>query len=112
MKSGLETEYSDDGFFSKLAKYAKSAGAEVVEKALWLYYAYKSPETPVAAKAVILGALGYFVMPIDAIPDILPVVGYTDDLGVLAAAVGAVAVNITAEVKAQATTKMKDWFGD
>jgi uncharacterized membrane protein YkvA (DUF1232 family) len=49
-------------------------------------------------------------MPLDAIPDVLPVVGYTDDLGTLAAAVGTVSMYITADVKAQAQQKLVDWF--
>ena len=53
-----------------------------------------------------------FISPLDAIPDITPFVGYSDDLGVLALAVATVATYITEEVKNQATQKMKDWFGD
>ena len=64
-----------------------------------------------AGKSIILGALGYFIFPIDAIPDVLVPLGYTDDLGVLAAAVTAVAMHITPEVKQQATDKLAAWFG-
>jgi len=56
--------------------------------------------------------LVYFILPTDAIPDAIPVVGYSDDLGALAAAVGAVVMHITDEVKERAQTKMRDWFGD
>jgi uncharacterized membrane protein YkvA (DUF1232 family) len=111
-KSPFEATYSESNFWEKLTGFAKVAGSEVVEKALWLYYAYKSPETPIKAKAIILGALGYFISPIDAIPDILPVIGYSDDLGVLVAAVAAVAMYISPEIKSQASSKMNDWFGD
>lgn len=108
---GFEKDFSDDGFWSKVVKYAKAAGQEVIEKALWLYYAAQNSHTPMWAKATIYGALGYFISPVDAIPDITPVVGYSDDLGVLAAAVAAVSMYITDEVKAQAAQKLKDWFG-
>ena len=104
-------QYSDESFWDKLLRFSKAAGAEVVERALQLYYAAHDPETPTWAKGVIYGALGYFIFPADAIPDVIPVVGYADDLGVLAAAVAAVALYITPVVKEKARAKMKDWFG-
>mgnify|MGYP003297159323 CR=1 FL=1 len=58
-------------FWSKLKKSAKRAGMKVVYKALQLYYALKSPNTPAWAKAVIIGALSYFISPIDLFPDII-----------------------------------------
>ena len=109
---GFAKEYSDDDFWDKLLKYAKVAGREVVERALQLYFAAQNPETPAWAKTVIYGALGYFIFPVDAIPDLTPVVGYADDLGVLAAAVATVALYITEDVKQKARQKLKDWFGD
>lgn len=106
-----EKEFSNDGFWDKSVKYAKIAGQEVIEKALWLYYAAQSPQTPAWAKTTIYAALGYFIFPVDAIPDVVPVVGYADDLGVLTAAVAAVTMDITDEVKVQAKQKLKEWFG-
>lgn len=109
--NGFSKEFSDDGFWNKVIKYAKTAGQEVIEKALWLYYAAQNPQTPTWAKTTIYGALGYFILPIDAIPDMLPGVGYTDDLGVIAAAITAVSMYITDEVKQQTAQKLRDWFG-
>ncbi len=109
--SEYSKDYSEKGFWKKLAKFAKVAGTEVVEKALWLYYAYQRPETPMWAKTTIVAALGYFISPIDAIPDFIPIVGYIDDLGVLTAAVASVAVYIDKDVKKKAKKKLKDWFG-
>ena len=109
--SDINNEYSETGFWEKLKNYALAAGSELVEKALWLYYAAQRPETPAWAKTVIFGALAYFISPIDAIPDVIPVVGYADDLGAIAAAIGMVSLYITEEVKVQASQKMKDWFG-
>ena len=111
-KHGYEKEYSDEGFWDKAATYAKAAGKEVIEKALWLYYAAQDPGTPSWAKATIYGALGYFIVPVDVIPDFTPVVGFADDLGVLALAVAAVATQIDDKVKALAAQKLKDWFGE
>ncbi|HCL3894797.1 TPA: DUF1232 domain-containing protein, partial [Pseudomonas aeruginosa] len=76
-----------------------------------LYYAAQTPQTPAWAKATIYGALGYFILPVDAIPDVLPGVGYTDDLGIIAAAITAVSMYITEDVKRQASQKLQDWFG-
>jgi len=103
--------YSDKSFWAKVRKYAKAAGAEVLEKALWLYYAAQKPETPKWAKTIIYGTLGYFILPLDAVPDLTPVVGYVDDLGALLAAVGMVAMFIDAEVRQKAAEKLKEWFG-
>ena len=105
-------EFTDDGFWSKVSDYAKSAGSEVIEKALWLYYAFQRDETPIWAKTAIVGALGYFISPIDAIPDIIPLIGYADDLGVLALAVTTVGTQIDKNVKQLAKTKLDEWFGD
>lgn len=105
-----QKDYTDTGFWQKLNTFARKVGREVVEKALQLYYAAESPDTPTWAKGAIFGALAYFVSPIDAIPDVTPVVGFTDDLGVLIGAVAAVAMHITPKVKEQAAKKMSQWF--
>lgn len=103
--------YSEEGFWDKLAKFAKAAGREVVEKALQLYYAAQAPETPQWAKTVIYAALAYFILPLDAVPDYIPAAGYTDDLGALAAAFATVAAYITPEIVEQAKEKADEWFG-
>ncbi|WP_040778947.1 YkvA family protein [Calidithermus timidus] len=102
----------EPSFWDKVRRFARKAGREVVEKALWLYYAYQRPETPLWAKRAILGALAYFILPVDAISDILVGVGYTDDLTVLTVAVGTVAAYINPAVKEQARRKVNEWFGD
>jgi uncharacterized membrane protein YkvA (DUF1232 family) len=107
---GFGKEYSEASFRDKLFNFAKTAGREVVERALQLYFAAQASGTPTWAKSVIYGALGYFVFPLDAIPDPMPLVGYTDDLGVLAAAVATVAMYITEDVKEKARQKLNDWF--
>lgn len=107
-KKDFQQEYSEDEVLEKIRKYAKTAGLEVLERALRLYYAAHRPETPAWAKAVIFGALGYFISPVDAIPDVTPVVGFADDLGVLAAAMGAVAVFVDSLVKEKAAEKLNE----
>ena len=110
--TGYERDYSEQGFWDKVGGFAKAAGREVVERALQLFYASQAPETPKWAKTVIYGALGYFISILDAVPDLTPVVGYTDDLGVLVAALAAVAAHITPAVKAKAAAKVIEWFGE
>jgi uncharacterized membrane protein YkvA (DUF1232 family) len=104
--------YSEAGFWNKLKHYAAAAGREVVEKALLLYYAAQEEKAPAWAKATIAGALGYFIVPLDAITDLTPVVGYADDLGVLVLAVAAVATYINDDVRARTADKLHDWFGE
>ena len=53
----------------------------MIQKALWLYYAAQRPQTPIWAKTTIYAALGYFILPVDIIPDLIPGAGYVDDLG-------------------------------
>lgn len=105
-------QYSDNNFWQKLTAFAAHAGREVVEKALTLFYAAQRPETPLWAKTVIYSALAYFILPTDAIPDIVPLAGYADDLGTLVAALGTVAMCITPEVQQAARQQVRTWFGD
>lgn len=107
-----QENFSDDGFWNKAVKYAKKAGKEVIEKALWLYYAAQNPATPAWAKGIIYGALGYFILPIDAIPDVMPGIGYGDDLGVIGAAIASVSMYINDDVKRLTSQKLANWFGN
>jgi uncharacterized membrane protein YkvA (DUF1232 family) len=106
-----EQAFSESGFWNKLKKYAKTAGREVVEKALLLFYAAQEEKAPKWAKATIAGALGYFIVPLDAIADFTPAVGYADDLGVLALAIAAVATYINDDVRSKTAARMASWFG-
>ncbi len=102
--------YSENGFAIKLAKNALNAGKEVIEKSLYMHEALKDEDTPKWAKTTIIGALGYLISPIDAIPDLAPVVGYVDDLGVLAGAFATVAVHVKETHIAKAKERMNQWF--
>lgn len=104
--------YAEGGFWSKLACCAGSAGRELIETALQLYYAAQSPETPLWAKTAIYSALGYFISTLDAIPDFTPVVGFVDDLTVLAAALSLVRASLSPAVRERAARKAAAWFGD
>jgi len=103
--------YTASQFWQKLARHAATAGRGTLEKALYLYYAAQHPATPAWARRVMYGALGYFILPLDAVPDLAPLVGYTDDLSVMVAALGTVAFYITPQIKAQAHGKVDQWLG-
>lgn len=102
--------YSDSRFWHKVRRYAKTAGRAVLEPALKMYYAARDPSTPKWAKNTIYGALGYLILPADVLPDILPAVGFSDDLGILIAALGVTAAHIKPEHTAKAQQILAKWF--
>ncbi len=105
--------YSDELFSEKLGGLALQAGKTVVENALTLFYVAQDPKVPATEKLLIGGALAYLILPIDAVPDFLPAVGFGDDLAALTAAAATVSMCInTDEAKKSANQKMKEWFGD
>src|ERR1700694_3718087 len=73
------------GFWGKLRRFA--AGLPFAEDLLAAYYCAFDRQTPGHVRVVLLGALAYFVLPFDAIPDMLPLFGFTDDAAVLATAI-------------------------
>ena len=102
--------YSEKKLLSKLSRVARWAGQKVIYAVLLLYYVLQSPDVSAADKGKIYGALGYFILPTDLLPDFIPVAGYADDLAALILAVHAIASNITPEVKAKAKAKLATWF--
>ncbi len=107
-----QEHYSDQGLLDKISKTFKKAGLKVIYYALLLFYVLKDENTPNQQKMIIIGALGYFIFPIDLIPDFIPVAGYADDLTALVACLKAVYNNVTPEVKKNAINKLHDWFGN
>ena len=103
--------YSEGSLFDKLKKYAAQAGKKLVYLVLLLYHPLQKDNVPFKAKAIILGALGYFITPLDVIADFIPGVGYTDDLGALMMALAAVSMYIDGDVKRKSKEKLESWFG-
>lgn len=94
--------FDDARFWRKLARLPCQAGRRLLEFALLLYVLYRDPQVPAWAKAVIAGTLAYFICPLDLLPDLLPGVGYTDDLAAMLALVNALALHITDAHRQQA----------
>ena len=101
------TSYFTDGeFWEKLKKIAKKVGLKTTSYALILYYVLKKDEVPMSDKALITGCLGYFIIPIDLIPDLAPVLGYTDDVAGMLFAVKRCMKYVDNEVKKNVTNKL------
>jgi uncharacterized membrane protein YkvA (DUF1232 family) len=81
----VNEEKVQEGFLPKIRKVA--AKIPFAADALSVWWCARDPETPAAAKGMMLAGLAYFVLPTDALPDILPVIGFTDDAAVIAALV-------------------------
>ena len=105
-------KFSASDFVDKISKIAKRAGAKLVYAALILYYTLQSEKVSKADKALIIGALGYLISPLDAIPDAIPIVGLTDDVGVLIYVLRKVWVNVEPEIKDTAKERLTKWFDE
>ncbi|WP_082651905.1 YkvA family protein [Gorillibacterium timonense] len=99
-----DEEYVRDHFWSKLKTHA--AKLPFLQEALALYYCAIDPKTPTWAKAVAFSGLAYFILPIDAIPDIFIVAGWTDDAAILAGAIK----TLSTKVKDEHRDKAKAWI--
>ena len=105
-------DYSEESFWDKITSTVKKAGSGLIYKALQLFYAMQNPNCSMAVKGAIVAALGYFILPIDAIPDFILGVGFADDLVAIGAAVAMANIYIDDKVKQNAQDKMRDLFGD
>lgn len=111
MEEKYKDEFEEKKFWDKLTHYAKAAGQKTVYTGLLLFYAFRRKDTPRWAKGIVMGALGYFISPIDGVPDLTPFLGYTDDFSVMMFALVVISAYINQEVKDQAKSKLENWFG-
>lgn len=105
-------DFSENRFWKKIKRYAQQAGLKTVYTALLLFYAYRRKDTPLWAKNIVLGTLGYFIAPIDFIPDLSPIIGYTDDVGIMMFGLASIAAYVNTEVREQAREQLGRWFED
>ena len=94
--------FNDQGFLRKLARYALRLGRPVVEQLYALYFMLRAEATPMRSKMVIVGALLYFVSPLDLVPDILGPLGFSDDLAVIAMVFKQVKAYLTDDIRSKA----------
>ena len=100
-----EAKFGAD-FMARLKRVAKRI--PFAEDLLAAWFCARDPATPRRVRMTLLAALGYFVLPIDALPDIMPLLGFTDDAAVIAAAIAAVAGSITIEHRERAKKAMAE----
>jgi len=93
------------GFWPKIRRTA--ARIPFARQAVSIWYAARDPQTPTAAKAIMLGGLAYFVMPVDAIPDVFVGIGFTDDAAVIAALIATLGAHIKARHRDQADAALQ-----
>lgn len=104
--------YSRTKLWEKLAMVARNLGKKTLGYVLLLYYTFESDEVSLGNKAIIMGALGYLILPLDLIPDVVPVLGLTDDAAAIKLAYDTVKASITPKIKRKAAHKLRLWFGD
>ena len=105
-------KFSQQNFIEKIQRIAKRAGAKLVYIALILYYLMQSDKVSLKDKAIIIGALGYLISPIDVVPDAIPIAGLADDLAVLLYALGKVWSQVDDNLKDKAKEKLSKWFDE
>lgn len=93
------------GFWPKIRRTA--ARIPFARQVISVYYTARDPETPMAAKGIMLGGLAYFILPIDAIPDVFAGIGFTDDAAVIAALIATLGTHIKRRHKDQADAALE-----
>ena len=106
------SKFSQSEFAEKISRIAKRAGSKLVYSALILYYTLQSDKVSKSDKAIIIGALGYMISPLDVIPDAIPIAGLTDDMAVLLYVLKKVWTGIAPEIVALAKEKLSKWFDE
>ena len=104
--------FSQSDFVEKISRIAKRAGAKLVYAALILYYTLQSDKVSKTDKAIIIGALGYMISPLDVIPDAIPIAGLTDDVAVLLYVLKKVWTDIDPAIMDQAKKRLSKWFDE
>ena len=105
-------KFTQSAFIDKISHVAKRAGAKMVYAALILYYTLESDKVALKDKAIIVGALGYLISPLDVIPDAIPIAGLSDDLAVLIYVLHKVWGDVSDDVKQKAYDKLSKWFDE
>ena len=107
-KKDHSVSYTEEKFWNKITRMPGDTGCAVLRVACTLYVLLRESSTPVWAKTAIIGALGYFIFPLDAIPDILPGIGYADDLAMMTLLLGQLYAFINQDIKDQGESMLPE----
>lgn len=102
--------YNESSLFRKIRRFAGVAGSKVIYPVLLLYYVMIDSKTSLVTKMSIAAALGYFIFPLDALPDLTPIIGYGDDFAILVFTLSRISSSVTDEIKEKARTRIAEWF--
>ena len=103
--------YNPGALFDKIKQVAVKAGVKLVYIVLILYYATLDKELPVKDRLMVLAALGYFILPVDFIPDMLPG-GFADDTAAMIYVLKQIWTNLMPATFDKAKGRLQEWFGD
>jgi len=112
MKLFKPKTFSEINLFHKIGQVAKNAGIIVIYPVLILFYLFKDKKVPHSSKTIIIAALAYFIFPVDSIPDMTPIIGYSDDLGILYVTISQLIKYINPEILNQVKNRIVEWFGE
>ncbi len=113
--NNYQKDFDENSFWVKIKNVGGKAGIKLIAMSLILYYSL--PKLSFGDKVIVIGALGYFVSPLDIIPDAIPVIGYLDDMSILAWAVKRIIANmknvgkIDEELRNKVKIKLQSIFG-
>ena len=103
-------DFSDGKFWDKIKEVAKKIGLKTTSYALILYYVLQKKEVPFKDKMLITGCLGYFILPLDLVPDLIPAMGYSDDVVGMLFAIKRCMNYVDDEIKENVSNRLVSWF--
>lgn len=104
-------QYSPETFWNKVRRFGARLGEGSLRVVFTLYHCLQDPDTPAWARATILAALGYFILPADMVPDFFPAAGLADDAAALTSALAVTAAHVKPEHRQRAKEQVAAWLG-
>ncbi|HJN06776.1 MAG TPA: DUF1232 domain-containing protein [Bacteroidales bacterium] len=104
--------YDEVQLFNKLRVIGKKIGSQVIYYVLIMYMLISDSKIPIKIRLVFMAALGYLILPTDLVADLIPAIGFTDDIAFLTYAISNAQEYITPEVRNRAKEKLGQWISD